>query len=154
MDRTEVIKMLEQNYEEPHILIFEDLGIIDLMSMDLKELFCYKKHYSAETYDGVFKHIYMTDERIISMIAGNGIKFKYKATGFTDLIQLLQTATGMSYIKIRKHLIISEVFSFIFNTDSNLRLLRPKMTANEVKDFKGRLYTKYMILKNTINGDE
>jgi len=51
----EIESIIKNNFDKPFLYLYRDLGIIDIMSLDLKELFQKNKHFSEDTYGLIFK---------------------------------------------------------------------------------------------------
>jgi len=82
------------------------------------------------------------------------MKFIYKAISLSDLIYIIRDITGISTNKIRKILVNSEYFEFIYKMNTgNAKLIRVKMNEKEQSKFKNDLLKKYSLYKNTLNDD-
>lgn len=129
-----------QNYGEIKISILKDLGVIELLEADIKELMQFRK-VSNETFIKLIKYIFLNDARIHAMILSHDLKEKHFAVGMTDLIYILQEVTGLSKSTLSKRIrICSELTTDIILCEIGLfKLVCPKFTKNEMQELKAKV---------------
>ena len=151
ISKKKLMTFVKQNCELPYFLIYEDLEIFNIMNTDLKLLLQNNKHLDEDTYSQIFKYIYLTDERITSMISGNEYNYIYKSITLPDIAFVINDITGISKQKIKKLLINSEYFEIIHGIHSGKSILiKAKMDEKEKVDFNVHLLEKYEIYKETL----
>lgn len=151
---TEIKAFIRKYYNEVYIDIFESIGVIDILQYDFKTLCSKYKHLPPDAYRAIYKNIFISDPMIIAIIAGDEIKFKYKAINLTDFCKIVSMNTGISVSKIRAFILSDESgFEFISERDTGaLKLVRPELTDKENFEFKNNLIKKYALIRN--NGEK
>ena len=152
MTITDCIKT--QNYGEIKLSILKDIGVIDLVEADIKELMQFRK-VSNETFGKLIKYIFLNDTRIHAMILSHDLKKKHFAVGMTDLIYILQEVTGLSATTLSRRIrICSELTTDIIVCEIGLfKLICPKFTEIEMQELRAKVQNAAFKIENFRDDD-
>jgi len=132
---------------EEQYLILTELGAFDILEMDIKDLLK-NKQLAPEVYYKLFKQLFLTDSRVIAILAGDADKMRKQMIGITDFMFIIHQKYGLSYNKARKILHDTDFYNMkIFNGS---KLVQPKLDEEEILDLNVLVATKNLRLNSNL----